>query len=289
MGCYKIKDIEVLTGIKAHTIRIWEQRYGILVPERTDTKIRTYSDSDLRILLNVSLLNNSGLKISKIAKMSIDEIQKECSEISIETSLDLAIDRFITSLIEMDEHLFRNVLAALVKEKGILRVFSEDLVPFLDRIGVMWLTGSINPAQEHFISNLIRQKIISETELLPTPTDKSKAVLLYLPEHELHELGLLVYNYSIRKQGVFTYYLGQSVPLDSLFECIETLQPTHIVSSWLSNVEKKFLKDYFESLVKNTSVQILAGGYQVSSYTNLIPKQVTQFKDVDDLMRLILN
>lgn len=288
MGCYKIKDIEVLTGIKAHTIRIWEQRYGILVPERTDTKIRTYSDSDLRILLNVSLLNNNGLKISKIAKMSIDEIQKECSEISIETSLDLAIDRFITSLIEMDEHLFRNVLAALVKEKGILRVFSEDLVPFLDRIGVMWLTGSINPAQEHFISNLIRQKIISETELLPTPTDKSKSILLYLPEHELHELGLLVYNYSLRKQGIFTFYLGQSVPLDSLLECIETLQPTHIVSSWLSNVEKKFLKDYFESLVNNTSVQIFAGGHQVASNTSLLPKQITQFKDVDDLMRLIL-
>lgn len=288
MGCYKIKDIEVLTGIKAHTIRIWEQRYGILVPERTDTKIRTYSDSDLRILLNVSLLNNNGLKISKIAKMSIDEIHKECSEISIEKSLDLAIDRFITSLIEMDEHLFRSVLAALVKEKGILRVFSEDIVPFLDRIGVMWLTGSINPAQEHFISNLIRQKIISETELLPTPTDKSKAVLLYLPEHELHELGLLVYNFSLRNQGVFTYYLGQSVPLDSLFECIETLQPTHIVSSWLSNVEKKFLKDYFDSLVKNTSVQIFAGGYQVASNSSLLPKQITQFKDVDDLMKLIM-
>jgi DNA-binding transcriptional MerR regulator len=289
MGCYKIKDIEVLTGIKAHTIRIWEQRYGILVPERTGTKIRTYSDADLRILLNVSLLNNNGLKISKIAKMSIDEIHKECSEISIEKSLDLAIDRFITSLIEMDEQLFRTVLAALVKEKGILRVFSEDIVPFLDRIGIMWITGSINAAQEHFISNLIRQKIISETELLPTPTDKTKAVLLYLPEHELHELGLLVYNYSLRNQGVFTYYLGQSVPLDSLLECIETLKPTHIVTSWLGNVEKKFLKDYFESLVKINSVQFFAGGYQIANNSNLIPKEISQFKDVDHLMRLILN
>lgn len=288
MGCYKIKDIEVLTGIKAHTIRIWEQRYGILVPERTDTKIRTYSDSDLRILLNVSLLNNNGLKISKIAKMSIDEIQKECSEISIESSLDLAIDRFIIALTEMDEHLFRNVLAALVKEKGVLRVFSEDLVPFLDRIGVMWLTGTINPAQEHFISNLIRQKIISETELLPTPTDKTKSVLLYLPEHELHELGLLVYNYSLRNNGIFTYYLGQSVPLDSLFECIDTLRPTHIVSSWLSNVETKFIKDYFESIVKNTSIKVLAGGYQVAKNTSQIPNQITQFKDVNDLLSHIL-
>ena len=288
MGCYKIKDIEVLTGIKAHTIRIWEQRYGILVPERTDTKIRTYSDSDLRILLNVSLLNNNGLKISKIAKMSIEEIKKECSKISIESSLDLAIDRFITALIEMDEHLFRNVLAALVKEKGVLRVFSEDLVPFLDRIGIMWLTGTINPAQEHFISNLIRQKIISETELLPTPTDKSKAVLLYLPEHELHELGLLVYNYSLRNHGVFTYYLGQSVPIDSLLECIETLKPTHIVSSWLSNVETKFIKDYFETVVKSTSIQIFAGGYQVSKNTSVIPNQISQFKDVNDLMTQIL-
>lgn len=288
MGCYKIKDIEVLTGIKAHTIRIWEQRYGILVPERTDTKIRTYSDSDLRILLNVSLLNNNGLKISKIAKMSIDEIQKECSEISIESSLDLAIDRFIIALTEMDEHLFRNVLAALVKEKGVLRVFSEDLVPFLDRIGVMWLTGTINPAQEHFISNLIRQKIISETELLPTPTDKTKSVLLYLPEHELHELGLLVYNYSLRNNGIFTYYLGQSVPLDSLFECIDTLRPTHIVSSWLSNVETKFIKDYFESIVKNTSVKVYAGGYQVAKNTSQIPNQIIQFKDVNDLLSHIL-
>ncbi len=288
MGAYKIKDIEVLTGIKAHTLRIWEQRYKILVPDRTDTKIRTYSDSDLRVLLSISLLNNSGYKISKIAKLNTVEIQLECANIPLEKSLGLSIDKFIIALIEMDEHLFREVLDSLVDFKGIVRTFSEDLIPFLERIGIMWITDSINPAQEHFICNLMRQKIISEIEKLPTPINKTNSVLLYLPENELHEMSLLIYNYLIREKGIYTYYLGQSVPLPCLVDCIQLLKPSHIVTSWIINTSSQDVSDYFTKFSEAIDAQIHAGGYQVTLHSDSIPTSILQYKNSEELMSKIL-
>ena len=169
MAEYKIKDLENLTGIKSHTIRIWEKRYHILTPCRTDTKIRMYSDDELTRLLTVSMLNRSGLKISKIAELSQEAMNKLLWDIKVDKGPENSMDKLILSLVSLDEKLFRGTINDLIEEVGLEKTFVNHIIPFLDRIGIMWLIGSIHPAQEHFMSNLIRQKIISEIDKQPIP------------------------------------------------------------------------------------------------------------------------
>lgn len=283
MAAYKIKDIEVLTGIKAHTLRIWEKRYGILVPNRTDTQIRTYSDKELAYLLNVSLLNKSGHKISKIAKLENEEISKMVWDIKYNSS-DNSDDKLILALVELDERLFKDTLAILIEEHGLEETFTKFIIPFLDRIGVMWLIGTINPAQEHFISNLIRQKVISEIDKLPIPDTEKYSIMLYLPEHEWHELSLLFYQFILRKRGLNTIYLGQSLPYDSLIECIEKLKPDALMTSWLTSVDEVFIVNYFKNLEKQAeNITIFVGGAQINNYSGKLPKSLKEIKSYTDL------
>ena len=287
MGEYKIKDIEVLTGIKAHTLRIWEKRYEIMVPERTDTQIRTYSDAELSFLLNISLLNKSGYKISKIAKLSAQEINDLVWKIKVSNNLDNSGEKFILALIHLDELLFRDTLGDLIQEVGLENTFTNHLIPFLDRIGVMWLVGSITPAQEHFISNLIRQKIISEIDKLPIPDSSSAPLMLFLPEHEWHEIGLLYYQFLLRNKGLHTVYLGQSLPYESAIDCIRSLNPKAILTSWLTAVEDEFMIKYFEQLKSVVGDKIIyAGGAQVNMKIDLIKSLVTEIKQAKDLTSL---
>ena len=245
MAEYKIKDVEILTGIKAHTIRIWEKRYHLLTPSRTDTQIRTYSDQELLQLLNIAMLNKQGIKISRIAEMSNTEIANKVEEFSQGGSSDTQIEQMILALIQLDESLFRDTLSALIEKVGMLETYQQFVIPFLERIGVMWLVGSINPAQEHFISNLIRQRLIAEIELLPSPNKDQPKAILFLPEHEWHELGLLLYHFHLRSRGINTIYLGQSLPYASLLETIALLQPKWILSSLDCRSRRKIHRPLF--------------------------------------------
>ena len=288
MAVYKIKDVEVLTGIKAHTIRIWEKRYGILEPSRTETQIRTYSDAQIASLLNISLLNNNGHKISKIAGLSEAEINKLVWDIRIGKKNCDSGKKLILALIELDEKLFRDTLNNLINELGLALTFSAHIIPFLDRIGVMWLTGSISPAQEHFISNLIRQKIISEIDKQIVPETTDAPIMLYLPEHEWHEIGLLFYHYLLRSQGVYSLYLGQSLPYESVVLSIEKVQPRCIVSSWLTSVEEGFIHGYFSQLRRQfPELLIIAGGAQLGIHHASISNLVTPLQHAEDLINLI--
>jgi DNA-binding transcriptional MerR regulator len=287
MAEYKIKDLEVLTGIKAHTIRIWEKRYGILIPERTDTKIRLYSDEELTLLLNVALLNNSGVKISRIADLSREQIQDKVWEMKGSNIEDNSIELMLLALLDIDELQFKNVLEELIASIGIERMFSEKLIPFLDRIGVMWLVGSITTAQEHFISNLIRQKLISELDKLHVPQSKTDNVLLFLPEHEWHEISLLYYHYVLRRNGRNTFYLGQSLPYDALLESVEKLKPSALVTSWLTAVDQKFIVTYFDRLKQDVpNIPIYSGGYQMKEYGKLLGDKVKIIEHTTDLQQL---
>lgn len=287
MAEYKIKDIEILTGIKAHTIRIWEKRYGMLIPERTDTQIRTYSDADLSFLLNVSLLNKNGVKISKIATMETSAIHALVSEIRLSPAIDNAEEKLILALLELDEELFRNTLNDLIHQKGLELTFSEHLIPFLDRIGVMWLVNSISAAQEHFISNLIRQKVISEIDKLGIPDKSATSALLFLPEHDWHELGLLFYQYLLRSKGYYTYYLGQSLPYDSLIDCIQRLKPSVVLSSWLTAVDQNFITNYFKQLKTDApGVELMAGGAQIHVHSAALSGLITEVKGSSTLLEL---
>ena len=284
MASYKIKDLEILTGVKAHTLRIWEKRYDFIKPDRTDTQIRTYTDEELVVLLNVALLNKNGIKISKIADMSRDQIASKVVEVTSKKDPEVSQEKLLLALVELDEQLFRNTLQELIDVCGLERTFTEHLIPFLDRIGVMWLVGTINPAQEHFISNLIRQKIISTIDLLDVPLKNGRPVMLFLPEHEWHEISLLFYQFSLRNKGIPTVYLGQSLPYESLLEAIRKVNPCALVSSWLTAVDDQFMVNYLQQLSKEISgIPHYAGGYQVNLNSARLSGIINEIKVLSDL------
>ncbi len=285
MGAYKIKDIERLTGIKAHTLRIWEKRYGILTPDRTDTQIRTYTDEDLSYLLNLSILNKNGVKISHLALLKPAEIHQKVNELLLLDSNHLSIETMIKSLIEMDETLFLNTIDFLVSQNGFEKTFIHFLNAFLDRIGVMWMTGAIHPAQEHFISNLIRQKIITLIDQLKVPDEKSQQIILYLPENELHEIGLLFINYILRKGNYSTVYLGQNVPISGLKKSIAAIKPVAILSSWTSPIEEAAFIAYQHSLMSDfPDLKIYCGGRQMNEFPEI--EGVRKIKDLNEVIEI---
>ena len=286
MAEYKIKDLENLTGIKSHTIRIWEKRYRILSPDRTDTKIRTYSDSELTHLLTVSMLNRNGIKISKIAKLSQEDMNNLLWDIKVNKEPEYSMDKLLLSLVSLDEELFKETLANLLETEGLEKTFTDHLIPFLDRIGIMWLIGSVNPAQEHFMSNLIRQKIISEIDKQEIPASTEKSVLMYLPEHEWHEMSLLFYHFLLRSKGIPTFYLGQSLPYESLVECIEKLKPNYILSSWLTAVDGKLVVGYFKKLKSDyPNLDVFAGGPQIKANSAALKKYIIEVNDLSSIMK----
>ncbi|HMG91045.1 MAG TPA: MerR family transcriptional regulator, partial [Chryseolinea sp.] len=235
MGKYSIKELEQLSGIKAHTIRIWEKRYRIITPERTSTNIRFYSDQDLKKIINVSLLNSHGVKISKIAVMSVGEISHKILDISeAKPEADIYIDQLVVAMVDLDEEQFEKILTSLVNKFGFERSITEVVYAFMEKIGILWQTGTITPAHEHFISNLIRQRLITSIASLPLPPKKAKKAILFLPEGELHEIGLLFYNYITRSKGFKTFYLGQSVPHEDLRTVYKIHQPDILITSMVS-------------------------------------------------------
>lgn len=290
MADYKIKDLEQLTGIRAHTIRMWEKRYGILNPKRTETHIRTYKDDELTLLLNISMLNRHGLKISHIADMSHQQIFDKVLEIRADHPSGISQENLLVALVEMDEALFRQTLDGLIAEHGLEITFTKHLLPFLERIGVMWMVAAINPAQEHFISNLIRQKIICEIDKLPIPDPKPAPVMLFLPEHEWHEISLLFYQFVLRNAGRNTVYIGQSLPFDALLESIARVKPVCLVTSWLTAVDERFVKSYFKRLWEASgNLPVYAGGYQIRSHGHLITDWAIRVESIADIQVLTGN
>lgn len=238
MAEYTIKDLEILSGILAHTLRIWEKRYGIIKPSRTDTNRRRYDDSDLKKIINVSILNRNGLKISKIASLTDEEIKKGVEDISRDISKwETQIDALVVAMLELDEKTFNDVLSRLIVSTGFENTFTNIVFPFLKKTGVLWQTGSVNPAQEHFISNIIRQKIISSIDGQSLPeVAGGKKVLMYLPEKELHEIGLLYYSYLAKQNGHEVLYLGQLTPFESVVYSDRVWNADIIVTGTLSSL-----------------------------------------------------
>lgn len=282
MANYRIKDIETLTGIKAHTIRMWEKRYGILQPDRTDTKIRTYTDEDVTRILNVSILNKNGWKISKIASLDDFTLRKEVLAASRKPNEDSAVvNLLIQSLIYMDEDLFHRVINNAIEKENFKAVYINYIIPFLNRIGVMWHVGSINPAQEHFISHLIRQKLIVAIDKLPTPVNTSIDYLLFCREQEWHEIGLLFYHYCLKEKGQTVVYLGQNVPLDSIKQSIEILQPRKgLVSSFVAAFSEEELTDYIQEISTSSEIPLYIGGGQTQHINFSSLKNVDSVKEI---------
>lgn len=290
---FSIKDLENLTGIKAHTIRIWEKRYNLLQPERTDTNIRLYSLKSLQKLLNVSYLNNNGFKISKIASLKTDDIPQLVKEVAeSDTTHNHAIDAFKLSMLNFDQKLFYNTYEGLLKDKSFIELFYQDIIPLLSQIGLLWQTDTITPAHEHFLTSLIRNKILIHTEELQSknPKDTDKIFVLYLPDNEVHELGLMVINYEIVARGHQAIFLGQSVPLDSLKDLLTYYDDITFVSYFTVKPEKEYINDYIKDLndkllTKNSNKFWVLGRMLDEIDLNSLPKQITPFKTIKDLVK----
>ncbi|MBP4138813.1 MerR family transcriptional regulator [Flavobacterium geliluteum] len=254
---FSIKDLENLSGIKAHTIRIWEKRYNILEPMRTDTNIRLYNLKNLQKLLNITLLHQYGYKISKIATYSEEKIQQLIREIiSKKNSQNFAINSFKMAMMNFDQEIFFNTFDWLISEKTFKEVFKDHFLPLLKELGLLWQSETITPANEHFMSHLIKQKIIIHTESLQIlkPTKTDKVFVLSLPLNEIHEIGLLYLQYEILLQGYKTVYLGESMPIENLedltkhfenitFVSFMTIQPDrNIINQYVKTMEEKLLK-----------------------------------------------
>jgi DNA-binding transcriptional MerR regulator len=287
MSNYSIKDLEQLSGIKAHTLRIWEQRYDILKPDRTDTNIRTYDDNDLKLVLNISLLKEHGYKISEIAKMSSDEMSKEVILIS-EKHLNYPdqIHALTIAMLDLDEERFEKIISTNTLQFGFENMMINIIYPFLNRIGTLWITGSIGPAQEHFISNLIRQKLIVAIDgQLPSLRQGAKKYLLYLPEGEMHEISLLFANYIIRSRQNKVIYLGQNLPFNELIFACKIHKPDVIFTVITSAPSQNEIQKYVYKLAKDfPDSKILLTGYQVVGQDIDCPDNVEIVTQIKHLM-----
>lgn len=288
MSTYSIKDLEQLSGIKAHTLRIWEQRYSLLNPKRTDTNIRYYDDEDLKLILNVALLNDNGFKISKIASMKMEEIREEVVKLT-DRSLthDDQIHALTISMIEMDEERFDKVLSGNIQKLGFEQTMLNIIYPFMSKIGVLWQTGAINPAQEHFISNLVRQKLIVAIDK-QTSQEGGKKFLLFLPEGELHEISILFASYLIKSKGHRVIYLGQSTPNDDLLAVYKIHEPEYLVTIITTSPASEYVQDYINALSERFSKsKIIVSGYQVIGQDIKLPSNVLQMNYIRDIKQFL--
>lgn len=266
MSSYKIKELEALSGIKAHTIRIWEKRYNLLHPERSDSQIRLYDEEQLKRLLNISVLYNADWKISKIAELSYGEIRKNAEHITSDhQTKNAVVTLFIEALLAFDHKKFERILDRTIAKEGFEAVYRYYLIPFLKRIGVLWIVDTITPAQEHFISNLIRQKIIVAIDQLPHSSHDQIEFLLLTPGGEFHEIGLLYYHYALRKKGHNVMYLGVDVPMESLRLTISGITPENVVISMVTGKNEKQTCNMLKEIRSMTRAKIYVGGAYIEN------------------------
>jgi len=279
MTKFTIKDLENLSGIKAHTIRIWEQRYSFLKPSRTDTNIRYYSNDDLKTILNISILNKYGYKISHINNMSVNDVQARVAELNLAgAQQERIVNELIQVMVDLDIAGFEKIIDKQIAANGIEKVILRIIFPFFERIGILWQTGHINPAQEHLTTNIIRQKLIVGIDQAKPVLRLKRSFLLFLPEREHHELGLLLVYYLLKKRGAEVFYIGANVPLKDAQFVNDTKKPDfiyiHLTSISPGFNFEKFLKQTSEKISKP---KIIISGFPTHGYKKVLPKNV-EFK-----------
>lgn len=288
---YSIKDLEKLTGIKAHTIRIWEKRYDIVYPHRTSTNIRFYTDMDLKKLMNVASLVRFGIKISSLSGLSYDELNDKIIEIYHKPNevSDTKIDQLVMAMTDLDDKKFSNILSNATLDKGFESTITELIFPFMERLGLLWQTGNINTAHERFVMNILRQKLLVAIDGLNyQPDSNSKLFVMFMPKDEYHEIELLFFRYLLRKRGHKTVYLGQSIPFIDLKEIINLKSPDFLFSCInLPQTEGEF-KNYLNKLSALFFQQkILVAGKQVNSFEGKVPQNIIKITSVNDFKNFV--
>ncbi|HEY4062615.1 MAG TPA: MerR family transcriptional regulator [Puia sp.] len=289
MNVFTIKDLENLSGIKAHTIRIWEQRYNFLKPCRTETNIRYYCNQELKTVLNISLLNKYGYKISHIDKMSEQEQKSKIISLSDkEAQQERTVNDLIAYMVDLDIECFEQVLDTYILTKGVDKAINQIVFPFLHRIGILWMTNHINPAQEHLVSNVIRQKLIVGIEGIMTRIRVNKTVLLFLPEGEHHEMGLLYVYYLLKMHGIKVLYLGANIPLKDVEFVAKYKRPdylyTHLTAIAGNFCLEKFLSRMQQSLA---GIPLVISGQLARTQLRRAPSSIHFCRSLTDVSEFV--
>lgn len=291
---FSIKDLENISGIKAHTIRIWEKRYKLLEPERTETNIRHYGLRSLQKLLNVAFLNSNGVKISKIAKLSNEEVSAHVREIASRGNIEHhAINAFKMSMFHFDQVLFYKTYMNLLERYTFREIFYDIFIPLLNEMGLLWQTNTISPAHEHFISVHFKQKILLNIEKLQSlePKPATRTFVLFLPENEIHDIGLLFVNYELRSRGYHTIFLGESIPMESLSDVLEFFNEITFISYFtVKPIEREdvliYLDNFKQLLLKKESSKLWLLGHKLGLLQpNDYPKATYGFNSIENLVK----
>ena len=261
MQTYSIADLEKLSGIKSHTIRIWEKRYNIVSPERTDTNIRAYNDDQLKKILNISFLINNGLKISKIASLSLDELSSKVLSLNSSTdSFEAQINDFVICSLKFDEPLFENTYNGLRKNHTLSYIYENIFIPTLRRIGALWSSGELFPAQEHFLSNLIKQKFYHAIEDADSKIKMGKKAYLFLPPWEDHDFALLYSNMVLKENGFDVVNVGKTISFDSILQCIEKIKPDILFTTFIVGQKVTLLQKFCDDLHNHSKTKLFFAG-----------------------------
>jgi DNA-binding transcriptional MerR regulator len=291
---YSIKDLEHLSGIKAHTIRIWERRYNLFEPDRTNTNIRTYDQKTLQKLLNVVLLLESGFKISKISQIRESELYSITRELQLKKhSSTYALDTLKLAMLNFDRILFEQVYNQLLEKEDFRDVFVKYFIPFLNEIGMLWVTKTISPAHEHFISNLIKQKVLTNIEKVQhLPSQKKAAWVLFLPLNEIHELGLMYVHFELLLKGYNSIYLGMSTPTESLLDLQNVYDDITFLSYFTVEPTEEKIREYLVHLnevilkPKNEKLHILGKNCDLINEKEL-SANITKHKALNTFLEII--
>lgn len=289
MNHFTIKDIENLSGIKAHTLRIWEQRYQLFIPKRKESKHRYYDNEDLKHILRISQLYHNGVKISKIAQLPASSIRSMAMEQPLgKQNTDAYIHRLIEASIDFDENRFEALFEQSLKQFGLEVTIIDVMYGFLERIGLLWLTDHIIPAQEHFASNIIKRKIISALDALKTkPSPSSQTYVIFAPEGEQHEIPLLLNHYLMKASGKKCVYMGVDVPFDDLETYVKLKSPKYLFFHAITNLYEEPIHELLKHLKKKFNQQeIIMSGPLTKEVTEMVPG-VTLLKSMKEMLEFV--
>ncbi|HTO37518.1 MAG TPA: MerR family transcriptional regulator [Brumimicrobium sp.] len=286
---YSIKDLENFTQIKAHTIRIWEQRYGLLEPKRTSSNIRYYNQDDLKKLLNINLLYNSGFKISKIAALTDAEIIEEAKAKILITNEEKQseIDALILLILGFKGNKIKETLEQHLKTHTLDEMYMTIILPLLDKIGQLWQVDTFNIIHEHYFSTIFRELVFAKIAEIKTGEDPSKTALLFLHDNEEHEFSLLIFHYILKKKGYICHNFGQKVPMEEVLLAHKQIKPQVVVTTFTAKLSEKKFEKIEKVLVKIAkTAKVMVSGFQIDNLENPISKSLHHVRTIDELSRL---
>lgn len=291
---FSIKDLENLSGIKAHTIRIWEKRYGLLAPSRTDTNIRAYNLESLKKLLNIKFLYEHGYKISKIAGLNKVELAAMVTKLASANQEEHSIFRFKMAMFQFDQQLFATTYQALLLSRTFPEIFQSIFIPLLTELGILWQTGTIDPCHERFVSEMIKQKIVLniESQYSENALTEPATFALFLPYKEIHDIGLMYANYLCVSHGINTIYLGGNISLNSLKEVVKHHEKIIFLTYLTVEPSHQSIHDFCEQY--NTHIGIrkknplwLMGSKVTPQTLQELPKNIFLIKSIEQLIEAL--